>query len=113
MGWSKVLDDERFDVRVWGSAPQRQLDTIDRLLVAFNQRFDAAVGKILRVAVHTFGRRSRRGKHPEADALDATAYEHPSSDDHKRSLYRLMVQFLACTGLGRAVTANRACACSG
>jgi len=86
MGRGNVLDVECFDVRVCRSAPQRELDAIDRLFGAFNQRFDAAVGKILYVAVNTFGRRSRRGKHPEADALDAPANEHPSSDDHNRSL---------------------------
>jgi len=59
---------------------------VDRFLVAFNQRFDAPIREIFRVAVNPFGGRARSSEHPEADALHTSANENPPGDDHKRPL---------------------------
>jgi hypothetical protein len=81
-----LLDVERFDDGMRRPSPQRKLDALDRFLVAFNQRFDAPIREIFRVAVNPFGGRARSSEHPEADALHTSANENPPGDDHKRPL---------------------------
>jgi urate oxidase len=75
------LDVERIDLRVRRTASQRELHAIDRFLVSLDQRFDAPVGQVARVAGDPFPRGAIRREHPEADALHAPADQKPPRHD--------------------------------
>jgi urate oxidase len=68
---------------VRGAPAERELHSIDRVVIAFHQHFDAAIRKIARIPVDAFRGSARRGKHPEADALHAAADKNPPRHDHE------------------------------
>src|SRR5438093_2237602 len=70
-------------MRVSGTPSERELDAIDGFLVPLDQRFDAAVGQILNVAVDAFSCRPGGGEHPESDPLHTPTDQEPPRDDHE------------------------------
>ena len=63
--------------------PQRELDAIDGFFVSLDERFHAAVGQILNVAVDAFSCRPRSREHPEADPLHTSTDQETPRDDHE------------------------------
>src|SRR4029453_8466836 len=75
------VDVERLDVGVGWPATERELHAVDRLLLPFHQRFDAAVGQIPRVSGHSLAGGAIAREHPEADSLHAPADQETSRHD--------------------------------
>lgn len=79
----RVLDVERFDLRVGGASSKRQFHSIDGFVISLQQHFDSTVRQIPRVPVDSFRGGARGREHPEADALHAAADEYPPRHDHE------------------------------
>ena len=77
-------------MRMSRTASERELDAIDSLLVPLDQRFDAAVGQILNVAVDAFSCRPRSSEHPESDPLHTSTDQEPPRNDHERLIIPFM-----------------------
>jgi urate oxidase len=65
------------------ASPQRELHSIDGLVIPFHQHFEAAIREVARIPVDSFRGSARGGEHSEADALHAAADDDPPCDDHE------------------------------
>jgi hypothetical protein len=73
-----VIDVHALDARAGRAVADRPLETLDRLRLAFRERFDAAVRQIPHPPVQAFAQSRRFGEESEADALHASTDEIPS-----------------------------------
>ena len=99
------------DARPAGALPQRALDARHRLVVAFDQRFDAPVGQVAHPAGHAFAVGGVLGEIAEADTLHAAADE--ISPGHTHRINRSKVRRRGSGGAGGLpylMKVNLACA---
>jgi hypothetical protein len=75
-----VIDVHTLHTRAGRAVADRPLETLDRLRLAFRERFDAAVREIPHPPVQAFAQRRRFGEESEADALHASTDQVPSGN---------------------------------
>jgi hypothetical protein len=80
-----VLDVHALDAGAGWAMADRVLEPIDRVRLAFRQRFDTAVGQVADPAVQSFALRHRVGEKSESDALDAAAHEISTGDPQSKT----------------------------
>jgi hypothetical protein len=75
-----VIDVHALYTRAGRAVADRPLESLDRLRLAFRERFDAAVRQVPNPPMQAFAQRDRFGEESEANALHASTDQVPSGN---------------------------------